>query len=62
MAGQAPAYETRETFTGENYPSREDALCAAKKIRQQGAELPVDAHGGATGNVMPDSITPMPAI
>lgn len=57
-----PVYQTRETFTGEDYPTREDALCAARKIRRDGAELPVDAHGGAIGNVMPDTITPMPVI
>lgn len=62
MPGQAPVLVVQETFTAENYPTRAAALCAARRMRREGAELPVEAHGGASGNVMPDSITPMPVI
>ena len=60
-AESAPRYVTKETFTGENYSSLADAFCAARIIRHDGAVVPVEAHG-SDGNVMPESITPMPVL
>jgi hypothetical protein len=56
--GQPPALVTRETFTGENYPSLDAAYCGARKIRREGYVLPTGQYP-VEGNVMPDIVTPM---
>ena len=61
-AGQPPDLITKETFTAENYPSEEAAYCAAERIRQRGTRLPTLGRFGRDSNVIPESITPMPAI
>jgi hypothetical protein len=59
--GQAPALVTRETFTGENYPSLDAAYCGARTIRREGYVLPTGQYP-VEGNVMPDIVTPMRVI
>lgn len=59
---QPPQYVTKETFTGEDYPSEEAAYCAAERIRRRGIKLPTLERFGRDSNVMPESITPMPAL
>jgi hypothetical protein len=53
-----------ETFTAENYPDLESAACGERQIRRNGYRvlLPPEVHGGAVGNVMPETITPLPVI
>lgn len=53
-----------ETFTEENYPTLEDAACGASAIRRHGYRvlLPPEIHNGAFGNVMPETITPLPVL
>lgn len=59
--GQPAFYVTHETFTGENYPSLEAAHCGARKIRREGYVIPTGQYPNA-GNVMPETITPMPVL
>ena len=59
---QPPQYVTKETFTGEDYPSEAAAYCAAEQIRQHGVRLPTLSRFGRDSNVMPESMTPMPAL
>lgn len=52
----------RETFDGRNYPSEEAAYCAAAEARQTGVKLPTLMRYGRDSNVIPEAITPMPAL
>lgn len=60
--GQRPRPVTMETFTEPDYPSEEAAYCAAEQIRLRGVKLPTLERFGRDSNVVPESITPMPAI
>jgi hypothetical protein len=53
-----------ETFTAENYPGLEAAACGERQIRRNGYRvlLPPEVHGGVEGNVMPETITPLPVL
>lgn len=57
----APIYVTRENFDGRRYNSEEEAWKGAQQIRLTGVELQIIPRL-RMGNVMPESITPMPHL
>lgn len=59
--GEAPEWRTDEGFDGLRYATEEDAFCGAARMRRTGVRLP-GGHFRRESNIIPESITPFPAL
>ena len=50
-----------EGFDGQRFPSREDALCGAERVRRKGIRT-ISGNNRFETNIMPSTITPFPAL